>query len=167
MEIDKTRDELLIALKEHLDPRKHYSFKVLKALAVEKEVPVKKTVDKIVEGWAGKPMGLYHELWLLGHIPEVDGKIPKPRTSRFTKNGKKGDRDADGNLTEEGKKYCLLYLRSQCSDFKNEKSAIECILYQISQNKQSWYTCRFSPKYHYEIAGEGIEYAWELIKRMF
>lgn len=37
-------------------------------------------------------------------------KIPKPLSSCYTKNGRKDDRDADGNLTEEGKKYSLVYL---------------------------------------------------------
>ena len=76
--IDKSKSELLFELKDHLDPRRQYTIKVLQAIAEENGVPIKKTVDKIEEGWAGKPMGLYHELWLLGHIEEVDGKVPPP-----------------------------------------------------------------------------------------
>ena len=96
-------------------------------------------------------MALFNKCWLLRLID------PNEPPSRYTKMGKEEDKDADGNLTDEGKKYCLTYLRSQGSDFQNEKSAIECILYEISQddNKRSWYTCDFTPKYHCELAGEG------------
>ena len=112
---------------------------------------MKKVIDKIEEGWAGKPMGIFHECWLLGLID------PNQPQSRYTKMDRKEDKDADGNLTDEGKKYCLSYLRSQCSNFQNEKSAIECILYELSQEdgRRSWYTCDFTPKYHCELAGEG------------
>ena len=116
---DKTRDELLLELSHVLDHKQNYTVKVLKKIAEEKNIPTKKTIDKIEERWAGKPMGLFHECWLLGLI---DPNVPQ---SRYTKMGMKKDKDADGNLTDEGKKYCLTYLRSQCSDFQNEKSAIE------------------------------------------
>ena len=166
--IDKTRGELVVELREYLDPRRQYTIKVLQNRAKELGINHKKVVDKIREGWAGKPMGLYHELWMLGHIAKVNGKIPKPRSSRYTKNGRKDiDRDADGNLTKEGKKYCLTYLRSQCSDFANEKTAIEKIFMSISKKKGCSFDVLFTPKYHCELAGEGIEYVWGLIKRRF
>ena len=125
----------------------------------------------VVRGWAGQPMGLYHECWLLGHIEKnKNGKYDKPssRTSPYSKDGtKKGDRDGTGALTEQGMKYCLTYIRAKCSDFVNEKSEIEFLLEELSQMETTINTYKviFSPKYHCELAGEGIEYAWGLIKK--
>ena len=40
--VDKSKDELLFKLKDHLDPRRQYTIKVLQALAQEKGVDQKK-----------------------------------------------------------------------------------------------------------------------------
>ena len=86
---------------------------------------------------------------------------------RVKEGTKKGDRDGTGALTDQGMKYCLTFIRGKCSDFVNEKSEIEFLLEELSQmdTTKSTYKIIFSPKYHCELAGEGIEYAWGLIKR--
>ena len=142
-------------------------------MATEKNISLTKTVNHVVEGWSGKPKGLYHEYWLLGHIGMNDkGEYDKStaRSSLYSKNGtKKNDRDTNGVLTEHGKKYCLSYIRSNCSDFINEKSEIEFLLDELSQmdSTKNTYKIIFSPKYHCELSGEGIEYTWGFMKRKF
>ena len=66
-------------------------------------------------------------------------------------------------------KYCLTYIRGKCNDFVNEKSEIEFLLEDLSQmnTTKDIYKVISLPKYHCELAGEGIEYAWGLIKRRF
>jgi len=45
-------------------------------------------------------------------------------------------------------------LLEQCSDFKNELSALQLLSQEIS------ITVDAMPKYHAELAGEGIVYSW-------
>ena len=54
-----------------------------------------------------------------------------------------------------------------CADFKNEKSAMAHLFDQLSKKGPCRMILLVSPKYHCEIAGEGIEYVWGLIKRWF
>jgi hypothetical protein len=61
---------------------------------------------------------------------------------------------------------CLRYLLAQCSDFKNEITALEDLARRLSSDT-STVKIKFTPKYHCEIAGEGIEYAWGLSKRYY
>ena len=56
-----------------------------------------------------------------------------------------------------------------CADFKNEKSAMEVLMDDLNlkaANNQS-VNLIVSPKYHCELAGEGIEYAWGAMIRYF
>ena len=41
-QVDKLKDELLFELKDHLDPRRQYTIKVLHAIAEENGVPIEK-----------------------------------------------------------------------------------------------------------------------------
>ena len=109
-------------------------------------------------------MGLYHECWLLGDIEKnKKGKYNKPSSqiSLYSKNrAKKGDGDSNGVLTEQGIKYCQTYIRGKYSDFVNEKSEIS----QMETTKNT-YKVMFLPKYHCELAEEGIKYARGLINK--
>jgi hypothetical protein len=69
-----------------------------------------------MDGWVGKPMGLYQECWLLAHIArDNEGNYHSPSClSMYSKEGKKSD-------GEEKKEFCLLFVRSSCSDFVNKK----------------------------------------------
>ena len=51
-----------------------------------------------------------------------------------------------------------IHLLSQCKDFKNEQSQLEKI------DAKYGYEIWFTPKYHCELAGEGIEYMWGYMK---
>jgi hypothetical protein len=47
---------------------------------------------------------------------------------------------------------------SNCEDFKNEKSKLECIVEELGVY------CRMTPRVHLEIAGVEIEYDWGYAK---
>jgi hypothetical protein len=52
----------------------------------------------------------------------------------------------------------LRSILSNCEDFKNEKSKLECLVEELRGN------CRMTPKVHPEIAGVRIEYDWGYAK---
>ena len=84
-----------------------------------------------------------------------------PRQSQMNKEGK---------LKPEFICYSLRTLMSNCADFKEEKSAMEVLLQDISaksHNNHQKIELLVSPKYHCGLAGEGVEYAWGMMKRYF
>jgi len=54
-----------------------------------------------------------------------------------------------------------IHLLSQCKEFKNEQSQLEKI------GAKYGYEIWFTPKYHCELAGEGIEYIWGYMKWIY
>ena len=72
-------------------------------------------------------------------------------------------------LLPEDQRFALCSLISNCADFKEEKSAMEVFLQELpfkSHNNQK-IELFVSPKYHCELAGEGVEYAWGMMKQYF
>ena len=63
-------------------------------------------------------------------------------------------------IMHEYKKYSLSHILSNCSDFKNQKTDIEQLCEEISINKDYEAKILLTPKFHCEIAGEGVEYSW-------
>ena len=100
-----------------------------------------------------------------------DGTFPSPKThytqTEYTVKGKASDFDEKGNLKEGRRQYCLRHIRNSLSDFKEEKTEIEYLMIEISKLSNVKFTVRFTPKYHCELSGEGIEYTWGLVKRWF
>jgi len=93
-------------------------------------------------------------------------KVTNPRSMSYTKKGRKFHTDTDGILSEREKEYSLHHLLSKCTDFLNEKSDLEHLCSDLSTDT-STITITFTPKFHCEIAGEGIEYAWGLAKKYY
>jgi len=67
----------------------------------------------------------------------------------------------------DAKKFVLTNLLSKCLDFKFEKSAMQKLAEDLSQHHQQKIELLIMPKYHCELAGEGIEYVWGLSKKYF
>ena len=63
--------------------------------------------------------------------------------------------------------YSLSHLLSNCSDFIEQKKDIEQLCNKITVIKDIRFSILFRPKYHCEIAGEGIEYSWGASKRYY
>jgi hypothetical protein len=99
-------------------------------------------------GWEGKPKGLKQVLWERGFIEEAF-------VDEYTINPKFG---ADGDVIPESEDYSLLFFMSTCLDFAGEKTALQNVGHQ--RGVQVFIT----PKFHCEIAGEGIEYSWAVAK---
>lgn len=81
-------------------------------------------------------------------------------------------KDAKGNVLpeyeERYKTYSLTYVLSQCPDFKKMRS-LHCRSWQKTSRRHGVkIEVLLTPKYHCELAGEGIlEYAWGLAKKTF
>ena len=67
-------------------------------------------------------------------------------------------------------RFALCSLISDCADFKEEKSAMEVLLEELSiksiDNHQK-IELLVSPKYHFKLTGKGVEYVWWVMKRHF
>jgi hypothetical protein len=142
------------------NPTKQYTRKQIEDTATEFGVPLDHEVGEIMEGWMGKPKGMYQILWERGWIDE------RKKFSEYSLDGKSHEKDERGEIMEQYLPLCMRYLLSQCSDFKNEITALEYLANRLSTD-----SCKvniaFTPKYHCEIAGEGIEYAWGFSKRFY
>ena len=73
----------------------------------------------------------------------------------------------DGRLTDDGKKLCLNCMLSQCKDFQDENSDLEFLVEEISDKVDCNFSILFAPKFHCELAGEGIEYSWGASKKIY
>ena len=126
-------------------------------------VATTKKIQKIEEGWVGKAKGMLQILYERGMIDR--DKVGHPRSMSYSKMGKKAD-FTNGQLNSKGQKNSLHHLLSKCTDFSNEKSDLEHLCADLS-TINSTTTITFTPKFHCEIAGEGIEYAWGLAKKYY
>jgi hypothetical protein len=79
---------------------------------------------------------------------------------------KKEDFGEDGKLKEASRQYALSYLLQQCTGSKDEKSNLEHLATKLS-GRDTTMSILFTPKYHCELAGEGIEYYWGAAKQMY
>jgi hypothetical protein len=149
----KWRDKLIDELVEELGvipgvrlsrrPRK----KDLQQMAIRNGVDLKVEFEVTKPGWMNQPKGLQQVLWERGWIDESNLVSYKA-------------------AFQENNQFSLQWLMSQCPDFAQEKSAMEALLHRISSDAFN-VSILVTPKYHCELAGEGIEYSWGLAKRHF
>jgi hypothetical protein len=127
-----------------------YHLPELQALCSSHSIAIIITHPQILEGWYGKPKGLLQVLFEHGTI---DPAVP---LRKYKKNGTKGtDFEENGDLKESMKPFILTFLLSQCPDFANEISDLQHLASELSDEVQTT-TIELTPKYHCEIAGEGI-----------
>ncbi len=129
----------------------------IKEIANRHGVDLQYQKANITEGWHGKPKGLLQILWERGWINPCECKTFKRdktagkiiNTSHYTINGRKDPQT--GQVLESSS---LLALMAQCTDFKEEETALQFLGQQLGLR------VLFTPKFHCEFAGEGIEYNW-------
>ena len=119
-------------------------------------------VEVIEEGWGGRPKGLLQVLWERGWVDER-------KISEYSLKGTKNQMDDNGDILPQYRRFVLRTLMAECADFKEEKSAMEVLLEDLttkSLNNQK-VELLVSPKYHCELAGEGVEYVWAVMKKYY
>ena len=158
---EKTKLELLEELKiQGFQVRCHYKRDELKKHAQKHNIPLTLTEKIYKYGWMDANKGLLQVLW-------ERGKINVDKKNEYSLQGKEHQKDENGNVLDEFKPYLLQKLMSECTDFKEEKSALEDLFDKLSAKGGNKISLLESPKYHPEVAGEGIELAWGYLKRYF
>jgi hypothetical protein len=141
----KTKQQLIQELKDKgvpLERGKSHKLEELQGFARSHNIPLKQTVDVVIEGWVGKPKGLLQILHERGLIDPVNWQ------TLYTVNGKK---DQDFNIIQESS---LRDIMANCTDFLNEETALQWLARNIGV------LIVHTPKFHCELAGDGIEYSW-------
>jgi hypothetical protein len=119
---------------------------LVKELCLQNDVPTEITMQKVKEGWVGKPKGMLQILWERGFIdPAIE---PTKVTEYYTNDGKK---DAFGNLIPN---TLLRMMKNALTDFIEEETLLQF------HGKMLGVIVDWTPKCHLEVAGEGIEYSW-------
>jgi len=135
-------------------------------LCIANNIPITIPSQNIKPGWCNKPKGMLQILFERGWIDRT--LVKTARSMRYSKKGKTKDVSEDtGELLHEYRKYSLSYLLSQCKDFQQQKSDLEQLCDEISVDIVNFVSVLFTPKFHCELAGEGIEYSWGASKRYY
>ncbi len=143
--VERSKKQLLETLKERgvmLQQQRGYTKKELQDFARNNQIELYDCKEIIAPGWEGKPKGL---LQVLGER----GLIERAALERYTLDGRKD--------TITGKidfQYSLRSLLGKCQDFKEEETALQFLGTQLGV------TVLLTPKFHAELAGEGVEYSW-------
>ncbi|KAG7357622.1 hypothetical protein IV203_002310 [Nitzschia inconspicua] len=103
------------------------------------------TTDLQREGWVGEPKGLLQ-------VARERGLIDHNNHHLYSANPKK---NPDGTLNDE---KSLRSIVGQCTDFQNELTHLQVMANELKVQVM------FTPKFHAEMAGEGIEYSWGFAK---
>lgn len=141
---EKTRDQ-----PNYLKNGDKTRLNVAKLAAIELTIPLKYREQKIDEGWCGKPKGLLQILWERGLIDESKWK-------QYTVRGTQNKTTKEWNTT-----YSLRRILSECEDFVNERTHLQVMADAMGVMVD------FTPKFHPELAGEGIEYSWGHAKNLY
>ena len=158
---DKTNTELLVELRQkQFEIKGHYKRPELERIATQWNIPLQIEEKVILPGWVGQNKGLLQVLYERGFVKEEEWK-------RYRLDCKDSQKDENGNVLEQFKPYLLRHLMAECTDFKEELSAMELLFEKLSEKGECRIELLTSPKYHCEIAGEGIEFAWGLLKKLY
>ena len=154
-EIIHTRACLIDKIKQKTGMQKvRGNLKEVQKIATNLDIPIKATTKKILEGWAGKPKGMMQVLWERGFLnPEKSSKELMKCFSKGFKKDKETKEDIPGTS--------LMELINNLPDFKTELTLLQFWASQLGV------TVECSPKFHPEIAGEGVEFCWALGKNTY
>ena len=118
----------IIEKKKHFVITKYLSMAEVGEISGKKGIRLLMTKKEKTLGWLGMPKGLLQVLW-------ERGMIDSNKLSEYSMNGKKSQLDNNGNIKEEYKKYILPNMMQKCTDFKEEKTAMQHLLTQLYEKK--------------------------------
>jgi hypothetical protein len=153
----RTRNKTISELKAELQPmnilnaRRSYRLLELQELARTHGIDVKIIKTREKKGWQGQAKGLLQVLWERGWIDvaNLDRYTMEPAT------------DANGEVLDGAEEWSLKVLMASCLDFAQELTALQHV------GKELGVSVIISPKFHAEMAGEGIEYSWGITKGLY
>ncbi|KAI2500758.1 hypothetical protein MHU86_13737 [Fragilaria crotonensis] len=135
-----------------LSNRRQYRLTELQQIARDNNLDPKVERTREKKGWLGQPKGLMQVLWERGWIDE--GNIDK-----YTMDIAKDKND--GEDMEDAENWSLKYLMASCLDFAEEMTALQHVGHALGVS------VLITPKFHAEMAGEGIEYSWGVSKSVY
>ncbi|KAG7350939.1 hypothetical protein IV203_029977 [Nitzschia inconspicua] len=145
----KTKKELTTDLQREgiisKEDRRGYTVKEMQKLAGDHGIAISKSEQKKITGWVGEPKGLLQ-------VARERGLIDHNNHHLYSANPKK---NPDGTLNDE---KSLRSIVGQCTDFQNELTHLQVMANELKVQVM------FTPKFHAEMAGEGIEYSWGFAK---
>ncbi|KAG7357902.1 hypothetical protein IV203_014515 [Nitzschia inconspicua] len=145
----KTKKELTTDLQREgiisKEDRRGYTVKEMQKLAGDHGIAISKSEQKKLTGWVGEPKGLLQ-------VARERGLIDHNNHHLYSANPKK---NPDGTLNDE---KSLRSIVGQCTDFQNELTHLQVMANELKVQVM------FTPKFHAEMAGEGIEYSWGFAK---
>ena len=153
----RTRNKTIAELKAELQPlnilneRRSYRLTELQELAQTNNIETKIVRTREKKGWEGQPKGLLQVLWERGWIDE--GQLQKYTMVPAT--------DDDGQVLDGAEEWSLRVLMASCLDFAEEMTALQHVGNELGV------AVIISPKFHAELAGEGIEYSWGITKALY
>jgi len=132
-----------------LSHRRNYRLTELQEFARTHGIEAKTVRTREKKGWENQPKGLMQVLWERGWIDE----------SQLDKYTMETATDANGEALEAGSEdWNLKHLMAGCLDFAEELTALQHVGSQLGVN------VIITPKFHAELAGEGVEYSWGVAK---
>ena len=155
--IPRTRNKTIAELKAELAPlnilndRRQYRLAELQEIARNNNLDPKTERTRERKGWEGHPKGLMQVLWERGWIDEN-------QIEKYTMDLAKDD---DGEVLEGAENWSLKYLMASCLDFAEEMTALQHVGHELGVS------VLITPKFHAEMAGEGIEYSWGVAKSVY
>jgi hypothetical protein len=132
-----------------LQQQRNHTKKELIEFANNNGVDLYEDRELVIPGWQGQPKGLMQVLWERGFI-DVSS------LERYTLDGRKNPITGEVNLQSS-----LRHILANCKDFKDEETALQFLGTQLGV------TVKLTPKFHAELAGEGIEYSWAHSKAFY
>ena len=136
-----------------------YKIDELQEIARICEIPTHKEYVPMTVGWDGAPKGMFQVLYETGWIdPE--------KMDQYRAKAPKDWLDGDGNVKDEHRDFVLTDLLARRQDFANELTSLEWITSELTTD-DCCVLMIYSPKYHCEIAGEGIEMCWGFLKKYY
>ena len=150
--VERSKKMLVNALSDvgvSFQQQRNYTKKELQDFARIGGVDLFEEKEQIIAGWQGQPKGLLQVLWERGLIPEHS-------LERYTLDGRKDTITGVVDLH-----YSLRNLLAECTDFKEEETALQYLGTQLGV------TVQLTPKFHAELAGEGVEYSWAHAKAFY
>ena len=134
-----------------LNDRRNYRLKELQEIAEQKNVETKKVRVTEKKGWEGRAKGLLQVLW-------ERGWIDVSQLDRYTI---EAATDENGQVLEGAEEWSLKCLMASCLDFAEELTALQHVGSQLGVS------VIITPKFHAELAGEGVEYSWGITKGLY
>jgi hypothetical protein len=132
-----------------LQQQRGYTRKELQEFAKNNGIDLHENKEVITFGWEQQPKGLLQVLW-------ERGLIDCESIEKYTVDGRKDVISGKVDL-----QYSLRGIMSNCQDFKEEETALQHLGRQLGA------TVLLTPKFHAELAGEGVEYSWAHAKAFY